>query len=109
MKAAPRLATVGKKKKKKKKKKIATGRCKSAEQFLSFLVFRRLCKLDNERERERERERVRKSCSSLSSKSSCFLASNVGEVFEGVCAQWFVSLHEVVHHHHHHPVWWRRS
>jgi hypothetical protein len=45
----------------------------------------------------------------LSSKSSCFLASNVGEVFEGVCAQWFVSLHEVVHHHHHHPVWWRRS
>jgi hypothetical protein len=56
VKAAPRLATVGKKKKKK-KKKIATGRCKSAEQFLSFLVFRRLCKLDNERERERERER----------------------------------------------------
>ncbi len=32
MKAAPRLATVGKKKK---TKKIPTGRCKSAEQFLS--------------------------------------------------------------------------
>jgi hypothetical protein len=46
----------------------------------------------------------------LLSKSSCFLASNVGKVFEGVCAQWFVSLHEVLHHHHHHhPVWWRRS
>ncbi len=104
MKAAPRLATVGKKKEK--KKKIATGRCKSAEQFLSFLVFGRLWKFDNERERERE------SWSSLTSKSSCFLASNVGEVFEGVCAQWFVSLHEEVHHHHHHhhqPVWWRRS
>jgi hypothetical protein len=38
VKAAPRLATVGKKKK---KKKIAMGRCKSAEQFLSFLVFGR--------------------------------------------------------------------
>lgn len=53
MKAAPRLATVGKKKK---KKKIATRRSKSAEQFLSFLVFGRLWKLDNGRERERERE-----------------------------------------------------
>jgi hypothetical protein len=58
---------------------------------------------------ERERERERESWSSLSSKSSCFLASNVGKVFEGVRAQWFVSLHEVVHHHHHHLVWWRRS
>ncbi len=56
MKAAPRLATVGKKKKKK-KKKIATRRSKSAEQFLSFLVFGRLWKLDNGGERERERER----------------------------------------------------
>jgi hypothetical protein len=52
VKATPRLATVGKTKK---KKKIATGRCKSAEQFLSFLVFGRLWKLDNGRERERER------------------------------------------------------
>ncbi len=56
MKAAPRLATVGKKKK---KKKIATRRSKSAEQFLSFLVFGRLWKLDNGGERERERERDR--------------------------------------------------
>jgi hypothetical protein len=54
VKAAPRLATVGKKKK---KKKIATGRCKFAEQLLSFLVFGRLWQLDNGRARERERER----------------------------------------------------